>query len=252
MFLIKDRRFGMDHYVFTYKDPRVEGYQGETIEGVTLDYDLEKIHLWPEGTRMPNPRLGRDPLNTKHYKVFKFPENLNEEQYELVSNNTPIVVNSWINYRKSFYPEPEDFANSMTSDEWFDFLEQADAAWKIRNARIENDDPTKESGRNQIAEWVAKRHMSSDGGIRQIWFLDSGSPADEIRLLEVSERYTGDGTQIEPIDFGLDIEGKKFKLMVADVSSEHLDQIERDPAKTLPKDWRIEKAIIWGRRDLIR
>ena len=242
----------MDHYVFTWKDPRAEGYQGETTEGVTLDYDLLKIHHWLEGDPMPNPQLGRDPLDDKHYKVFKYEKTRIDEKYDLVSNNTPIVVNSWTEYRKKYYPAPEDFANSMTADEWFDFLEESDAAWKIRNARHENDDPTKTSGRNQIAEWVAKRHMSSDGGIRQIWFLDSGSPADEIRLLEVSERYTGDGTQFEPIDFGLDIDGKQFKLMVADVSTEHLHKIERDPAKTLPKDWTIDKAIVWDRRDLIR
>src|SRR5262249_19801721 len=104
------------------------------------------------------------------------------------------------------------------------------------------------SSRDEIAEWVAKRHMGADGGIEQVWFLHAGSPADEIRLLEVSERFTGEAAKIEPIDFGLDLDGPKYKLLVADVSVEQLEKIKADPAKSLPNDWKIDGAIIWGRR----
>ena len=33
MFLVKDRRLGMDHYVFTHTNPHGEGYKGDVIEG---------------------------------------------------------------------------------------------------------------------------------------------------------------------------------------------------------------------------
>jgi hypothetical protein len=247
MFLVKDRRLGLDNYVFTHKDPRTEGYKGDVIEGVTLEYDMNAIHLWPDGQRSPNPQLGRDPNNPKHYKVFKFPEELLAAGFEFVHFNTPFVV-SWSDYRKRYYPVPEEYAKTMSQDEWFDFLEEADAATQIRKKMSEPNKPKPGDSRAQVAEWVAKRHMGADGGIHQVWFLQLGSPEGEIRLLEVSERFTGEAAKIEPIDFGLDIEGAKYKLLVADVSVEQLEKIKTDPAKSLPNDWKIDGALIWGRR----
>jgi hypothetical protein len=248
MYLIKDRRLGMDKYVFTHSDPRTEGYKGDVLEGVTLDYDMNAIHLWPDGQRCPSPKLGRDPKNPKHYKVFKFPEELQAAGFEFVYSNTPLVVYSWSDYRKLYYPVPEEYAKTMTQDEWFDFLEEADFAIKIRRKMSEPTVPKRGSNQEQIAAWVADRHMRADGGIHQIWFLPTGSPADEIRLLEVSERYTGQAAKVEPVDFGLDLDDAKYKLLVADVSGEQLEKIKTDPAKSLPKDWKIGGALIWDRR----
>lgn len=248
MFLVKDRRLGMDKYVFTQMDPRAEGYKGDVIEGVALKYDIEAIHNWPDGENRPNPQLGRDPNNTKLYKVFKFPEELQAAGFEFVYSNRPFFAYSWSDYRKQYYPIPAEYAETMTQDEWFDFLEEADFAAKIRKKMSEPKEPKQGSSRDQIAEWVAKRHMGADGGIHHVWFLPSGSPADEIRLLEVSERFTGEAAKIEPIDFGLDLDGAKYKLLVADISAEHLEKIKADPAKLLPKDWMIDGVLIWGRR----
>ena len=249
MFLVKDRRLGMDNYVYTQTDPRTEGYKGDVIEGVTLDYDMNAIHRWPHGQPSPNPQLGRDPNNSTHYKVFKAPDELRAEGFEFVHFNTPFVEYSWSDYRKRYYPVPEEYAKTMTQDEWFDFLEETDSAAKIRKKKMsEPNNPTQGSNRDQIAEWVADRHMGADGGIHHVWFLPSGSPEDEIRLLEVSERFTGEAAKIEPIDFGLDVDGAKYKLLVADVSEEQLGKIKADPVKSLPKDWKIDGALIWGRR----
>ncbi len=248
MFLVKDRRLGLDNYVFTHTDPRTEGYKGDVIEGVTLDYDWNAIVPWADGQPRPNPQLGRDPNDPKHYKVFKFPEELHAAAFEFVHFNTPFVEYSWSDYRKRYYPVPEEYAKTMSQDEWFDFLEEADAATQIRKKMSEPNKPKQGDSRAQVAEWVAKRHMGADGGIHQVWFLQLGSPAGEIRLLEVSERFTGEAAKIEPIDFGLDIEGAKYKLLVADVSVEQLEKIKADPAKLLPKDWKIDGALIWGRR----
>ena len=248
MFLVKDRRLGMDNYVITQTDPRAEGYKGDVLEGVTIEYDMNAIHDWPDGQDRPNPQLGRDPKNPKHYKVFKFPEELLAAGFEIVHFNTPFLAYSWSDYRKQYYPIPAEYAKTMTQDEWFDFLEEADFAAKIRKKKTEPKEPTQGSSRDQIAEWVAYRHMGADGGIHHVWFLPSGSPADEIRLLEVSEHFTGEAAKIEPIDFGLDLDGAKYKMLVADISEGHLEKIKADPVKLLPKDWKIDGALIWGRR----
>ena len=58
MFLVKDRRLGMDNYVFTQTDPRIEGCKGDVIEGATLDFDRNAIHHWSDGQPRPNPQLG--------------------------------------------------------------------------------------------------------------------------------------------------------------------------------------------------
>jgi hypothetical protein len=248
MFLVKVRRLGRDDYVFTHTDPRTEGFKGDVTEGVTLKYEWKEIVEWPEGQPRPNPQLGRDPNEPKLYRVFKYPAELHAAGFELVYPNTPFVEYSWSEYLKRYYPVPEEYARSMTQDEWFDFLEGTDSATKIRKMTSEPDKPTDGSNLQHVAEWVAKRHMGADGGINQVWFLHSGSPADEIRLLEISERFTGETTRIEPIDFGLDVDGKKYRLRVADVSMDRLNKIKDDPARTLPKDWKIEEAQIWDRR----
>lgn len=248
MFLIKDRRLGMDNYVFTQTDPRAEGYRGDVVENVALEYDMNDIHSWSDGETRPEPCLGRDPTDENRYKVFKFPADLQAAGFELVHSSPPFVTFSWPDYRTRYYPVPERYATSMTQEEWFDFLEETDAATRIRKSLNKHEKPHPGSSRDHIAEWVAKRHMGADGGIHEVWFLRAGSPVDEIRLLEVSERYTGSSSRIEPVDFGLDLDGATYKLLVADVSTEQLEFIKANPLQTLPDDWKIEGALIWGRR----
>jgi len=130
MFLIRDRRYGKDHFVFTHMNPRTEGYQGDVAEDIQLDYDMNAIHLWPEGESSPNPQLGRDPKNTKHYKVFKFPKELQCSEFDLVSPEAPILVYSWLNYREMI-PWPHEVAEKMELHEWFDLLDSSDEGMKL-------------------------------------------------------------------------------------------------------------------------
>lgn len=250
MFLVKDRRLGLDRYVFMMTDPRLDGYRGEVTEGVTLEFDQNHITLWPDGEQRPHPQLGCDPMNPKHYKVFKFPEGRRSAAFELIHDSVPLVPYTWSDYRAHYYPVPEEFAKNMTSDEWFDFLEEADSATIIRKERIEPTDPKPGSTREQIAEWVAKQHAGSDGGVRQVWFLPANSPADEIRLLEISERYTGEPDKIEPVDFSLNVANASFKLAIADISGARLEKIKSDPSRWLPNDWSLNNSISWSRREL--
>ena len=111
-------------------------------------------------------------------------------------------------------------------------------------------EPKTGSTREQIAAWVAKRHVAADGGIQQVWFLRTESPPDEIRLLEVSERFTSGHARIEPVDFGLDVAGAKLRVLVADITSEQLERIKAEPKKWLPEGWVLPNSMIWGRREL--
>jgi hypothetical protein len=246
MYLIKDRRYGKDHFVFTHIDPRTEGYQGDVAEDIQLDYDMNAVHHWPRGDPRPNPQLGRDPKNTNHYKVFKFPKDLLASGFDLVCPETPILVYSWLDYRE-LIPLPHEVAEKMELNEWFDILDSSDEGMKLRRQSDVDADPPPGSDRDRIAEWVAKLHMSTDGSIRQVYYLPTDAPPKEIRLLEINERISTPEDQPEPLGFGLEVAGLALKLSVADVSKDQLEKMKNDPSN-LPPGWKWEGARKWGVR----
>jgi hypothetical protein len=97
MFLVKDP--DMHNLIFFVEDPRKDGYWGEVEAGVSLEYDMEKVHSWPDGTRRPDPCVGVDPDNPKNYKVFKFEEDRRQAGYRPVPG-TPLVFGSWSEYAR--------------------------------------------------------------------------------------------------------------------------------------------------------
>jgi hypothetical protein len=246
MYLIQDRRYGQDHFVFTHINPKTEGYKGDVAEDVQLDYDMNAIHLWPRGETRPNPQLGRNPQNPKHYKVFKFPQDLLDSGFELVSPDAPIVFDSWLKYRE-LIPWPHEVAEKMELNEWFDLLDSSDEGMKLRRQSDVDSDPPPGSDRGRIAEWVAKLHMSTDGSIRQVYYLPTDAPPREIRLLEINERISAPEDQPEPLDFGLEVAGLTLRLSVADVSKDQLEKMKQDPSN-LPPGWKWEGARKWGVR----
>jgi len=97
---------------------------------------------------------------------------------------------------------------------------------------------------------MARKHLVSDSGIREIWYLPQGSPPDEIRLLEVNDRSPLSDTEaafVEPIEFGLAGQDTRLKLLVADVSGDQLDAINAGRLE-LPRGWQLSGNIVWGRR----
>lgn len=246
MFLVKDRRFGMDNFLFIQLDPRQDGYTGEVIEDAKLDYDMPDVRRWPDGEPHPDPQLGRDPKDPTRFKVFKFPQELKAAGFDFVHSHAPLVAYSWSDYRRQYRPEPEEVAEKMTRDEWFDELEWSDRTTKIRSQMADDPEPDARSSRDEVAKWVARRHMGADGGVQQVWYLPGGAPADEIRLLEAGDRYGG-FEPIKPIDFGLDIDGKAYKLLVADVTTGQLEKVKNGLTQ-LPSGWADDSAVVWGRR----
>ena len=74
-----------------------------------------------------------------------------------------------------------------------------------------------------------------------------GAPADEIRFVEVNDRLAGAESKAEAIDFGLDIEGARFRLFVADVTTDQLERVKQDPSR-LPRGWSLTGNQVWRRR----
>jgi hypothetical protein len=101
MFLVKDS--DMNNLVFTGEDPRKDGYRGEAEAGVTLEYDMEHVHSWPDGAPRPDPCVGVAPDDPKKYKVFKSEAERRQAGYRPVPGMPaamPAVFGSWSNYAR--------------------------------------------------------------------------------------------------------------------------------------------------------
>jgi hypothetical protein len=239
VFLVEDKRLGTTNLVFTWENPQRAGYQGKIIEGVALDYNMEVGHGWSDGQSRPMPSLGRDPNKPKSYKVFKDGRELLSAGYEPVPG-TPVVFGSWKDYLKLYGAE------DLPDEDWYQELDRFDQASRLRRHRAQGTAPVTFNNRDEVAAWVAKKHLNVDSGIQEVWYLPQESPAEEIRLLELSDRFAGIESKAEPIDFGLDIEGALFRLFVADISSDEFDQIQHDPSR-LPPGWSLKGSTRWRR-----
>jgi hypothetical protein len=151
---------------------------------------------------------------------------------------------SWADYVK-LNPTPE-VLGKLDEEIWYERLDEYDEASRRRRQRAQEPDSPAGGSRDEVADWVAKNHLLADSGIREVWYLPKGAPPDEIRFLELSDRLAGTESQADAIDFGLDIEGARFRLFVADVTSEQLEQIKRDPSR-LPPGWTLQGKRVWRR-----
>ena len=245
-FVVKDRLYGRDEFVFSVANPRDDGYTAPLFDDqAELVYDMSRVHRWPQGTPRPSPELGRNSRDPHRYQVFRDSEERSAAGFHLVGNSTPTVVNSWPEYVRRYKPKPEDLAN-IPQDDFLQNIERFDSAAALRNQRDPNPEPLPGSPPDHVAAWIAKQHMGADGGISEVCYLPHDSPPNEIRLLEVSELFTKDHSEIEPFDYALKVAGQAFKLYVADVSRAQLSDIRRDPSK-LPEGWSTVGAKSWGR-----
>jgi hypothetical protein len=243
MFLATDQRLGAPYLVFTVIDPRADGYKGELVENVSLDYDELKVHHWGDGERSPDACVGVAPEDPKHYKVFKYAEQLQAAGYKPVAG-TAVTFFRWLDYvnLSKKPPHPGLFA----IEDWFGYLEKFDditREWR-RNANGLVEPERKD--RDSVAAWVAKSHFIVDSAIREVWYLPKDAPTDEIRLLELNDRLAGNESKVEPLDYGLDVEGADFRLMVADVTTDQMEQIKQK-AQPLPPGWSLDGNMVWRR-----
>lgn len=244
MFLVNDRRFGSTYLVFTWDDPRKQGFGGDVVEDVKLDYDMEAVHNWPEGSTQPEVCVGRAPADPKHYKVFRYCSDLKSAGYRAVAG-MPVVFGSWTDYLKVRLNPPDP---QQTSEEaYFDYLDNLDEDARQWRRHAPTTDAPSGHDRDAVAAWLAQKHFLADSGIREIWYLPKGAPPGEIRLLELNDRFAGNGANVEAIDFGLDLDGATFRLLVADITSDQLEQIKQD-LSDLPPGWSLDAGQVWRRR----
>src|SRR5579859_6481728 len=105
--------------------------------------------------------------------------------------------------------------------QWYEYLDRLDEDSRERRRNPRETAPPASGSRDDVAAWVAKQHLTIDSAVREIWYLPEGAPPEEIRLLELSDRLAGGDGDSEAIDFGMDIEGAEFHLLIADVTTEH-------------------------------
>jgi hypothetical protein len=138
-------------------------------------------------------------------------------------------------------------AEQFDDEQWYEFLDEIDEVSRRRRQRAREPAQLAGKSRDEVAAWLAKKHFIADSGIREVWYLPTGAPPDEIRFLELNDRLAGTESKVEAIDFGMDVEGAHFRLFVADITSKQLKQIKKDPSR-LPKGWSLDGHIVWRRR----
>jgi hypothetical protein len=245
MFLVKDDRFQPPNLVFVERDPRDDGYTGEIVDDVSLDYDELKVHRWDDGQRRPEACVGIAPDNSKHYRVFKYSDQLHAAGFEPVAGTPIASFASWFEYIRISLSPPKP--NQTSEVNWYDYLDTVDEASREWRKSEQSSDPPAGADRDFIAAWLAKKHFIADSAIREVWYLPKNAPQDEIRLLELSDRLAGNESRVDPLDFGLDIDGANFRLMVADVTTDQMEQIKQN-RQQLPPGWSLDGTTMWRRR----
>src|SRR4051812_23407676 len=95
--------------------------------------------------------------------------------------------------------------------------------------------------RDAIAAAYARRHKQTDPAIREIHYLPSNAPSNEIRLVEVNGAITAAGNP-EPIDFGVDGgTDNEHKLIVFDVTPAQWEAIQTGTLN-LPPGWTLKDS----------
>lgn len=100
--------------------------------------------------------------------------------------------------------------------------------------------------RKALADWYATQHLKTDPALNRVYFLPSGAPDREIRLVEVNELVAEREELFEPIDFGIDRRAdSEHTLFVLDVTPRQWGRIGRDDL-SLPAGWSLDGAEIFS------
>lgn len=102
--------------------------------------------------------------------------------------------------------------------------------------------------RDRMAQWYAALHMKTDPGVRAVYYLPTGAPEREIRLLEVNDLIAEmKEADLEPFDFGVDTgSADAHALHVLDVTPVQWDRIHGGKL-ALPAGWSLAGAVEYGR-----
>jgi hypothetical protein len=100
-----------------------------------------------------------------------------------------------------------------------------------------------------MAKWYAKRHLTTDPGIREIHYLPYGAPEREIRFVEVNELIVNRTEDtLEPIDFGVDTSSATaHRLLILDVTPGQWEKIRKNKI-SLPSGWSLDGKQSFSRK----
>ncbi len=238
MYFVADKHDRMTN-VFTWSDPRRSSYSGEVISNVTLDYAPETVHQWPDGADEPEACLGRDRRDPMHFKVFPNRRDLDAAGFDPVPGDVA-VFGSWIDYLKLRRAE------DLPVDIWFDELDRVDEAARIRRQRADEPDEPQSSARDDVAAWLARSQFLVDASLREIWYLPTDAPADEIRFLAINDRVVRSNWIIQPFVSGVDVAGAEFRSLIADITTGEFARIQ-EQSLPLPSGWTLTGARHWRR-----
>lgn len=97
MYLVRIRRWGSAFLIFTWEDPRSDGYRGPVTEDTALDFSPEAVH-WPRGGHAPDTCVGHAPNEPTSLKVFQYRSQLRRSGYVPVEGS-PEVFGRWADFR---------------------------------------------------------------------------------------------------------------------------------------------------------
>ncbi len=105
-----------------------------------------------------------------------------------------------------------------------------------------------EFNRDEMARWYATRHLRTDPGIRDVYYLPGDAPPTEIRCVEVNELIAvRDKDPLEPLDVGVDVGGAAaHTFMVLDVTPAQWEKIAKEELP-LPSGWSLSGAVHFSR-----
>jgi hypothetical protein len=136
-------------------------------------------------------------------------------------------------------------AGSLDDRQWQVFLNDLSRVRDDRSISVVGSLP-KNPTRDEAAGWIARKHLAADPGVTDVWYLPGNAPEREIRLLEVNVLLAEFGEEERlPIDFGFDVDGTVFSLLVLDLTPNQWKQV-REGAAPLPENWNLDGARHFG------
>ena len=117
---------------------------------------------------------------------------------------------------------------------------------RYKTLAVAQPEPSPQATRDEYANWLAHRHLSSDAALDLVVYLPAGVE-DEIHLLEVNRLLNiSDSDVIEPLDFSPDTD-LRFKIFVADVTTDQWERIKGPSDSILPSGWNLTDHKIFRR-----
>ncbi len=145
--------------------------------------------------------------------------------------------------------EVRQFLVDLPDDQFVEILSDVETTRQSRLGAERLEEMPSGNNRDLVAEWLAGRHLQTDRGISEIWYLPTDAPPKEIRLLEVNRLLNlpmNDNRPLSAVDFGLDVDGLDYLVMVADVTPRQVELI-RQARLLLPPGWNAEGSQIFPR-----